>query len=116
MLPQKNCIRCASTSVLIGTCNGNENLKLSQDSVDALDKTRADAQTLLCEDATEANTKKLHTFDKLASMQSMHLQALECALAALPSVIEEMEEHTATASRFAARSARKTERSRSRSW
>ena len=31
------------------------NFKFVTDSVDALDKTRADAETLLCEDATEAN-------------------------------------------------------------
>ena len=34
------------------------NFKIVTDSVDALDKTRADARTLLCEDATEANIKK----------------------------------------------------------
>ena len=69
------------------------NFKIVEDSVDALDKTRADARTLLCEDATEgqseANIKKLRKLDMVASM---HLQILECALDEdLPSVITEME-------------------------
>ena len=56
------------------------NFKIVTDSVHALDKTRADAQILLCEDASdasEANTKKLRTLDNVARL---HLHTLECAL------------------------------------
>ena len=94
------------------------NFKIVTDSMDALDKTRADAQALLCEKSTEANTERLHTLDKLASM---HLRTLERALENLPCVNQEMdslmEEHAATASRLTeVTPARVPERSRSRSW
>ena len=44
------------------------NFKIVTDSVDALDKTRADAWTLLCEKSTEANTERLLALDKVATM------------------------------------------------
>ena len=76
------------------------NFKIVTDSVDALDKTRADAQMLLFEDATEANTKKLRTLDKVARM---HLQTLECALDVdLPAVITDIKAVAAKASAAAA--------------
>ena len=82
--------------------------KIVEDSVDALDRTRAAAQMLLCEKLTEANVEKLQTLDKVARL---HLQTLECALNVdLPSVITDIKAVAAKASAAAARS-----RSRSRS-
>ena len=82
--------------------------KIVEDSVDALDRTRAAAQMLLCEKLTVANVEKLQTLDKVARL---HLQTLECALDVdLPSAITDIKAVAAKASAAAARS-----RSRSRS-
>ena len=84
------------------------NYKIVTDSVDALDRTRADAQLLRCEKLSEANVERLQTLDNVAIM---HLQTLECALDVdLPSVITDIKAVAAKASAAAARS-----RSRSRS-